>query len=123
MKENVQKKACWSLSVYAFFFKHWLPDVGKQGTPLANEENHNSLIYAYEDLMNTRTTNMSTTRAAARGDPCTIIYAKTSAYHNSFYQEPSANQKPTTLIPKFLLISNKFSLLLLLLLQSIALLL
>ena len=55
---------------------------------LANEENHNSLINAYEDLMDTRPTNMPTTRAAERGDPCTI-YAKTSAYHNSFYQEPN----------------------------------
>ena len=50
---------------------------------LANEENHNSLINAYEDLMDTRPTNMPTTRAAERGDPCTI-YAKTSAYHNSY---------------------------------------
>ena len=50
---------------------------------LANEENHNSLINAYEDLMDTRPMNMPTTRAAARGDPCTI-YAKTSACHNSF---------------------------------------
>ena len=50
---------------------------------LANEENHNSLINAYEDLIYTRPTNMPTTRAAARGDPRTI-YAKTSAYHNSF---------------------------------------
>ena len=32
------------------------------------------------DLMDTRPTNMPTTRAAARGDPRT----KTTAYHNSF---------------------------------------
>ena len=50
---------------------------------LANEENHNSLINAYEDLMDTRRTNMPTTKAAAKGDHRTI-YAKTSAYHNSF---------------------------------------
>ena len=50
---------------------------------LANEENHNSLINAYEDLINTRPTNMPTTRAAARGDPPPTIYAKTPAYHNS----------------------------------------
>ena len=34
--------------------------------------------------MDTRPTNMPTTRAAARGDPRTI-YTKTSAYHNSFF--------------------------------------
>ena len=50
---------------------------------LTNEENHNSLINAYEDLMDTKPTNMPNTRAAARGDPRTI-YAKTLAYHNSF---------------------------------------
>ena len=50
---------------------------------LANEKNHNSLNNAYGDLMDTRPTNVPTTRAAARGDPRTI-YAKTSAYHNSF---------------------------------------
>ena len=50
---------------------------------LTNEENHNSLINAYKNLMDTRTTNMPTTRAAARGDPHTI-YAKTSTYHNGF---------------------------------------
>ena len=49
---------------------------------LANQENHNLLINAYEDLMDTRPTNMSNTRAAARGDPRTI-YAKTSC-HNRF---------------------------------------
>ena len=51
---------------------------------LANEKNHNSLINAYEDVIDTRATNMPTTRAAAKGDPRTILYAKTSAYHNSF---------------------------------------
>ena len=47
------------------------------------KKNHNSIIDAYEGLMDARPTNIPTTRVAARGDPC-IIYAKTSAYHNSF---------------------------------------
>ena len=52
---------------------------------LTNEENHNSLIHAYEDLNDTRPTNIPNTRTAAIGDP-QPIYAKTSAYqcHNSF---------------------------------------
>ena len=64
---------------------------------LANGENHNLLINAYEDLMNTRPTNMPTTRAEVI--PPTI-YAKTSAYHNSFLprtvRELKANLKLNT---------------------------
>ena len=61
---------------------------------LANKENHISLIkfIANEDLMNTRPTNMPTTREAAKGDPRTVC-AKTSAYHNSFLPGPARELK------------------------------
>ena len=49
---------------------------------LANEENHNFLINASEDLMDTIPTNTPTIRAAAKGESRTILYAKTSAYCN-----------------------------------------
>ena len=58
--------------------RHWLKF-------LTNMENHKLLISnAYEDLMDTRPTNMPSTRAAARGGPRTL-YATTSAYHNNFF--------------------------------------
>ena len=57
---------------------------------LANEQNHNSLINAHEDLMNTRLMNMPTTRAAARGDPAQYML-KHQYTATAFYQELSAN--------------------------------
>ena len=81
---------------------------------LANEENHHSLINACEDLMDTRPTNMLTTRAAARGEP-TQYMLKQQHTTMSFYQEPFANYISTLTKYQF---NSKCSLLL----QSIALL-
>ena len=78
--------------------------MGKLLKLLANEENPNSLINAYEDLMDARPINMPTTRAAARGDPRTI-YAKTSAYHNSFLPRTVRELNPT-IITQYQLISK-----------------
>ena len=50
---------------------------------LSKEENHESLSSSYDELMSVKPDNIPNTRAATRGDPPTI-YAKTSAYHNSF---------------------------------------
>ena len=50
---------------------------------LSNEECHEALSYLYDELMNTRPPDMAVTRAVSRGEPQTI-YAKSSAYHNSF---------------------------------------
>ena len=55
---------------------------------------------------------MPTVRAAARGDPRTI-YAKTSAYHNSFLprtvHEPKANLKKVSVNQYMQLIATKHS--------------
>ena len=48
-------------------------------TSLSNE----ALSYSCDELMNTRPPDMAATRAVSRGEPQTI-YAKSSAYHNSF---------------------------------------
>ena len=50
---------------------------------LSKEENHNTLISSYDELMNERSSNIAVTRAAARSEPPTI-YAKKNIYHNSF---------------------------------------
>jgi hypothetical protein len=50
---------------------------------LSNEEKHESLTAAYEELINDRPANAAVTRAVSRGDPPTI-YAKRSVYYNSF---------------------------------------
>lgn len=50
---------------------------------LSNEQSHNALVTSYEELMNARSAMAPSTRSAARGDPPTI-FAKTSAYYNSF---------------------------------------
>lgn len=49
---------------------------------LSSDQNHNSLITTYDELMQDRVST-TVTRAAGRGDPPTI-YARTSVYHNSF---------------------------------------
>ena len=58
---------------------------------LTNKKNHNLLINAYEDLMDTRATNMPTTGAAARGDPALQYMLKHQHTTTAFYQEPLAN--------------------------------
>ena len=50
---------------------------------LSKEEQHNSLITDYDELMNNNSDIAPQTRAKTRGDPPTI-YAKSSAYYNSF---------------------------------------
>jgi len=50
---------------------------------LSHGENHRALVSSYEELMRQKDVNATVTRAAFRGDP-TSIYAKTSAYFNSF---------------------------------------
>lgn len=50
---------------------------------LAKEENHESLMSTYDDLMNSREETKITTRAVSQHQPPTI-YAKTSTYHTSF---------------------------------------
>ena len=52
-------------------------------TILSNEECHEDLSYSYDELMNTRPPDMAVTRTVSRDEPQTI-YAKLSAYHNSF---------------------------------------
>ena len=50
---------------------------------LSNEERHEALSYLYDELFNTRLSDMAVNKAVFRGEPLTI-YAKSSAYHNSF---------------------------------------
>ena len=50
---------------------------------LSNEEHHRLLVNDYDELCSDNPDNTPTTRAMARGVPPTI-YAKTSAYYNSF---------------------------------------
>ena len=50
---------------------------------LSNEERHEALSYLYDELINTRLSDMAVNKAVFRGEPLTI-YAKSSAYHNSF---------------------------------------
>jgi len=50
---------------------------------LSDEEKHNTLSSAYEEITNCRLATTMTTRAAERGEP-TSVYASTQAYHNSF---------------------------------------
>ena len=49
---------------------------------LSDEEKHEALSSAYDEIINDRN-NTSMTRAAARGEP-TSIYTSTQLYHNSF---------------------------------------
>ena len=50
---------------------------------LSNEEHHHLLVNDYDELCSDNPDNTPTTRAITRGVPPTI-YAKTSAYYNSF---------------------------------------
>ena len=47
---------------------------------LSNEERHEALSYLYDELINTRLSDMAVNKAVFRGEPLTI-YAKSSAYH------------------------------------------
>lgn len=50
---------------------------------LSDEDRHDTLTSAYEELVNARQHSTMTTRAAARGEP-NAIYARTRLFHNSF---------------------------------------
>ena len=50
---------------------------------LSNEERPDPLSYLYDELISTRPPDMAVNKAVFRGEPLTI-YAKSSAYHNSF---------------------------------------
>ena len=50
---------------------------------LSNEEHHRLLVNDYDELCSDNPDNTPTTRPMARGVPPTI-YARTSAYYNSF---------------------------------------
>ena len=57
---------------------------------LSNEEHHRLLVNDYDELCSDSPDNTPTTRAMARGVPLTI-YAKTSAYYNSFLPKTKIN--------------------------------
>jgi hypothetical protein len=50
---------------------------------LSDEENHEALTYAYDEVINNRANATMVTRAATRGEP-TAIFASSKLYHNSF---------------------------------------
>ena len=50
---------------------------------LSDEDRHEALSSAYDEIVKDRTNTTMTTRAASRGEP-TSIYASTRLYHNSF---------------------------------------
>ena len=50
---------------------------------LSDEDRHETLAAAYEELTKARQDTTMTTRAAVRGEP-TAIFASTCLYHNSF---------------------------------------
>jgi len=54
---------------------------------LSNEERHDTLSTAYDELVKIRSNVTITTEAATRGGP-TVIYASTQIFYNSFLQRP-----------------------------------
>ena len=51
---------------------------------LSHESKHNVLASAYDEITTDRKDTTIITRAAARGEPTSIIYAMTRLFHNSF---------------------------------------
>ena len=58
---------------------------------LSNEEHHRLLVNDYDELCSDNPDNTPTTRPMARGVPPTI-YAKTSAYYNSFLPNKTVSE-------------------------------